>query len=523
MKPPTHLPDPSEQSYVPTDSSTACHEEVASHATRGTERPLATDHSLIDVERPLAAEQSPLAAEPEVPEAVRVPSTAAAPKWVAWWKLPIVYFMGSLGWEDLMEGGDFPLFFLLFLLVLWWTFRNRRFLPLSLHDQMMERLKPLKRRWRAFHIRIRRGKSVASNNTTTTICKCCGEIFQGNYCPRCGQRYDTRRYRMSNALQNIAGGFFNIDTGFGRTLVALFFRPGHLIRDFINGRRVCYFRPFQMLFILAAIYIMCVQLIDPDALRLGEKKEEIKEEILNQANSTLKEELKKGGYQVNNSAVAHESSDSTYPNDSSYNQEIEEATSELLEDLSDEFEDGEKIAQKLQEKGILKPDKKNHTLTFNDGKWNLFSRLEQYMSQHPFTNRIYQLMKGWFHGNKAFLIILTLPLLALSCRFVFRKKRYSPHYNFTEHLFVQAYIACQLLMISIVVLAIQGRAHVDALYEISYSGMAFLFCLDFKQLYGLDWWSSLWRTFKMFIVCFFLLTVLATIAATVIITFAMAA
>ena len=212
MKPPTHLPDPSEQSYVPTDSSTACHEEVASHATRGTERPLATDHSLIDVERPLAAEQSPLAAEPEVPEAVRVPSTAAAPKWVAWWKLPIVYFMGSLGWEDLMEGGDFPLFFLLFLLVLWWTFRHRRFLPLSHQDQMMERLKPLKRRWRAFHIRIRRGKSVASNNTTTTICKCCGEIFQGNYCPRCGQRYDTRRYRMSNALQNIAGGFFNIST-----------------------------------------------------------------------------------------------------------------------------------------------------------------------------------------------------------------------------------------------------------------------------------------------------------------------
>lgn len=71
---------------------------------------------------------------------------------------------------------------------------------------------------------------------------------------------------MSNALKNIAGGFFNIDNGFGRTLLELLYRPGYMIRDFIGGKRVEYFRPFQTLFILAALYIMAVQLVDPEAL-----------------------------------------------------------------------------------------------------------------------------------------------------------------------------------------------------------------------------------------------------------------
>ena len=38
-----------------------------------------------------------------------------------------------------------------------------------------------------------------------------------------------------------------------------------MIRDFIGGKRVEYFRPFQTLFILAALYIMAVQLVDPEA------------------------------------------------------------------------------------------------------------------------------------------------------------------------------------------------------------------------------------------------------------------
>ena len=45
-----------------------------------------------------------------------------------------------------------------------------------------------------------------------------------------------------------------------------------MIRDYIDGKRVHYFKPFQSLFVLAALYIMFVQLIDPEALKNRDKE-----------------------------------------------------------------------------------------------------------------------------------------------------------------------------------------------------------------------------------------------------------
>ncbi|MCR6504656.1 DUF3667 domain-containing protein [Bacteroides sp. KH569_7] len=94
----------------------------------------------------------------------------------------------------------------------------------------------------------------------------CGTTYTGNYCNRCGQSRNTPRYRLSNTLKNIAGGLFNIDNVFGRTLLELLYRPEYMIRDFIDDKRVEYFHPFQTLFILAVLYIMAVQPVDPEAL-----------------------------------------------------------------------------------------------------------------------------------------------------------------------------------------------------------------------------------------------------------------
>ena len=79
-------------------------------------------------------------------------------------------------------------------------------------------------------------------------------------------------------IRNVIGGFTNIDSGFGRTIVELLYRPGYLIRDFIGGKRVVYFRPFQALFVLASLYIIFAQLIGPDPLQ----KKPIGEELTRQ-------------------------------------------------------------------------------------------------------------------------------------------------------------------------------------------------------------------------------------------------
>ncbi|MGG6549384.1 UNVERIFIED_CONTAM: DUF3667 domain-containing protein, partial [Prevotella sp. 15_C9] len=76
----------------------------------------------------------------------------------------------------------------------------------------------------------------------SNICLNCDTVYTGSYCNRCGQSRNTPRYRFSNAFRNILGGFTNIDNGFGRTLLDLLYRPGYMIRDFIAGKRILYFR-----------------------------------------------------------------------------------------------------------------------------------------------------------------------------------------------------------------------------------------------------------------------------------------
>ena len=430
-------------------------------------------------QRPTVPAQSLQQTAPSQGVTSRVPQ---APKWVSWWKLPILYFLGSLAWDELtVEWGDFPLFLLLFLLTLWWTLHGRRFLPLALHERMMLQLQPLRRRMRRYYLCIQRGKAIPLNTTATTVCKCCGEIYQGNFCPRCGQPCTTSRYRMSNALKNIAGGFFNIDSGFGRTLIDLFYRPGHLIREFVTGRRAFYFRPFQMLFIMAAIYVMTVQLVDPDALR--------QEQLLQ--SEAITPEQKAKVKQVSDSVKQVV----TY--------ELEEEginVRELTDLLTDEV-------------GIpIVSEGKSNLLTGDNSLTNRFNR---FVESHPFVKRVVDLLKGWFHGNKAFLVLITLPLFALATRFVFRKPRYRPRFNITEHLFVQAFIACQLLLVSIVVLLIHGHAQVDDLYEVSFPGIFLIFCFDYRQLYAISWWQSLWCTCKMFLFALLLIILLATLVVAV--------
>lgn len=430
------------------------------------------------------------------------------PKWVAWWKLPILYFLGTMAWDELtVEWGDFPLFLIIFLLTLWWTLHDRRFLPLALHHRMMQLLHPVKHRLRGYHLSIQRGRAIPLNTSQTTVCKCCGEIYQGNYCPRCGQRSTTSRYRMSNALKNIAGGFFNIDSGFGRTLIDLFYRPGHLIREFVTGRRAFYFRPFQMLFILAALYVMIVQLVDPEALKPEQlQSAATRQEQLAEAHRSVQAEIDKNQDSISKQ-IQQQVADAIFEQCGYKDSSNQDTTSFELEE---DGVDGEELADLLSEEvGIPMPSKEKRSLFV--GEQSLLNRFNRFVDSHPFVKRVVDLLKGWIHGNKAFLVLITLPLFALATRFVFRKSKYRPCFNITEHIFVQAFIACQLLLVSIVVLLIHGHAQVDNLYEVSIPGIFFIFCFDYKQLYMITWWQSVWRTCKMFLFAALLLVLLATL------------
>lgn len=99
-----------------------------------------------------------------------------------------------------------------------------------------------------------------------TICKNCGNEFDGNYCNQCGQKASTRRLNLKRIFYEVRTTLFQLDYGLLYTTKKLLTRPGKTIRDYLDGQRVYHFKPFTYLFLLATVYIILVRTIGSDAL-----------------------------------------------------------------------------------------------------------------------------------------------------------------------------------------------------------------------------------------------------------------
>jgi hypothetical protein len=88
----------------------------------------------------------------------------------------------------------------------------------------------------------------------STICKNCRSKFEGNFCSHCGQAANTHKLTMHFILHDLQHGLLHVDHGIFYTIKQILTRPGHTIREFINGERVKHFKPFTLLIILATVY-----------------------------------------------------------------------------------------------------------------------------------------------------------------------------------------------------------------------------------------------------------------------------
>ena len=412
-------------------------------------------------------------------------------KRISVWQILLLVTLFWLAIEELDMTDDSNFLPVVFILTLWGILQKRRILPNKAKTFIDSWWHPCAVRLRAFHIKLIQGRKTPPAGNETCTCLNCGTTYTGNYCNRCGQSRNTPRYRLSNALKNIAGGFFNIDNGFGRTLLELLYRPGYMIRDFIGGKRVEYFRPFQTLFILAALYIMAVQLVDPEALSKKEKTEKTeqtdKEEII-AAKEKLTKKMEKTYSKEEKRALAITI------------KSLEKSLNKLEE--KNDSTSATQVSEQNSDDGDLIDEFVNDTSEVGD-------RLEKVFQNSLFLMKVWNLMKSWGHGNKAFRIIATLPLFALATQLAFRRRKYKLNYNTTEHVFIQAYIACQILLLSIIVLPFNGYAKVDDLYELPLWLIFVLFCWNYKQLYRCTWWRSFWRTILMLTYSLVLLVIFA--------------
>lgn len=88
----------------------------------------------------------------------------------------------------------------------------------------------------------------------TIICKNCGHHFKGNFCNHCGQTAETHKLDLHFIWHDIQHGLFHFDKGILYSFKQLFTRPGHSIREFLEGKRVKHFKPISLVIIVASIY-----------------------------------------------------------------------------------------------------------------------------------------------------------------------------------------------------------------------------------------------------------------------------
>jgi len=86
------------------------------------------------------------------------------------------------------------------------------------------------------------------------ICKNCYQVFKGHYCNNCGQSAETHKINIHFLWHDIQHGLLHFDEGILYSLKKLFTKPGHSIREFIEGKRVRHFKPLSLVVVLATLY-----------------------------------------------------------------------------------------------------------------------------------------------------------------------------------------------------------------------------------------------------------------------------
>ena len=117
----------------------------------------------------------------------------------------------------------------------------------------------------ALILKLINGHGKVQQTTESHVCLNCDTQFVGNYCPNCGQDSRTEKLTVKHIFTNFFSGFLNVDNGFLNTILCLFYRPGYMINDYLKGKRVNYFKPFQTLFVLATLYLILAHFLDPNA------------------------------------------------------------------------------------------------------------------------------------------------------------------------------------------------------------------------------------------------------------------
>ena len=93
-------------------------------------------------------------------------------------------------------------------------------------------------------------------------CKNCGHPFDLDYCNRCGQKASVKRIEMKWLLHELPHAIWHVEKGFFYNVKQLFIRPGHAIRDFLEGKRKYFFNPLSYLAIMILFNYLVMRVVN---------------------------------------------------------------------------------------------------------------------------------------------------------------------------------------------------------------------------------------------------------------------
>jgi hypothetical protein len=90
-------------------------------------------------------------------------------------------------------------------------------------------------------------------------CANCGAALEGPYCHVCGQNADNHKRSILHLIWEAIEGMFHLDGRLALTLPALFFQPGKLAKDYMEGRIVRHVPPFRTFLVALLLFIFAAE------------------------------------------------------------------------------------------------------------------------------------------------------------------------------------------------------------------------------------------------------------------------
>jgi hypothetical protein len=113
-------------------------------------------------------------------------------------------------------------------------------------------------------------------NELSQVCLNCNEKLQGDFCSHCGQSAKTHRFTLKHVFtHDFLFAILHVNRGLLFSIKELFTRPGHSIREYINGKRVTHLNYFTLLVIVLLVFSLVEQLTPFHYSDLTETNKEI--------------------------------------------------------------------------------------------------------------------------------------------------------------------------------------------------------------------------------------------------------